>query len=111
MWRRVRRGCAPVTDVRKGMAAPRRARENRTMGGVLHFAGCVVDLGRYELRRDDQPVHVEPQVFDVLAYLIAHRERLVTKQELLDAVWGTRFVSESALASRIRAARAAIGDD
>jgi pimeloyl-ACP methyl ester carboxylesterase/DNA-binding winged helix-turn-helix (wHTH) protein len=80
-------------------------------GGVLRFADCVVDLGRYELRRGQLTVHVEPQVFDVLAYLIAHRERLVTKQELLDAVWGTRFVSESALASRIRAARAAIGDD
>ena len=56
-------------------------------------------------------MHVEPQVFDVLAYLIAHRERVVPKVELLDAVWGDRFVSESALTTRIKAARRAVGDD
>ncbi len=78
---------------------------------VLHFAGCEVDLSRFEIRRDGVPVHVEPQVFEVLAYLLAHRDRLVTKHELLDAVWRSRFVSESVLSTRIRAARAAVGDD
>jgi pimeloyl-ACP methyl ester carboxylesterase len=50
-------------------------------------------------------------VFDVLAHLLAHRERVVTKEELLDAVWGDRFVSESALTTRIKQARQAVGDN
>src|SRR5262249_53458853 len=54
---------------------------------------------------------VEPQVFDVLALLIRERSRVVPKGELLDSVWGDRFVSESALTSRVKAARQAIGDD
>jgi DNA-binding winged helix-turn-helix (wHTH) protein/predicted ATPase len=79
---------------------------------VIHaFDGYELDLARYELRHDGGVVPVEPQVFDVLAYLVAHRDRLVTKEELLDNVWGDRFVSESALTSRIKAARRAIGDD
>jgi pimeloyl-ACP methyl ester carboxylesterase/DNA-binding winged helix-turn-helix (wHTH) protein len=78
---------------------------------VYAFAGCELDPARFELRRDGAPVHVEPQVFDVLVYLLAHRERVVPKAELLDAVWGERFVSDSALTSRLRAARRAIGDD
>ncbi len=53
---------------------------------------------------------VEPQVFDVLAHLVRHRDRVVPKAELLDEIWGDRFVSESALTSRIKSARRAIGD-
>lgn len=60
---------------------------------------------------DGDVVHVEPQVFDVLAALITERHRVIPKEELLDLVWGSRFVSESALTSRIKAARAAVGDD
>src|SRR3954452_2030354 len=78
---------------------------------VVHFADCSVHLGRFEIPRAGERVHVEPQVFDVLAYLLTHRDRMVPKHELLDEVWGSRFVSESALATRIRAARAAVGDD
>jgi DNA-binding winged helix-turn-helix (wHTH) protein len=63
------------------------------------------------VRRAGHPVPVEPQVFDVLCYLVEHRERVVTKEELLDNVWGDRFVSESALTSRIKDARRAVGDD
>jgi DNA-binding winged helix-turn-helix (wHTH) protein/pimeloyl-ACP methyl ester carboxylesterase len=74
------------------------------------FADCVLDTGRYQLFRDDDPVHVEPQVFDVLAHLIEHRSELVTKTDLLDRIWGDRFVSEAALTSRVRAARQAVGD-
>ena len=55
-------------------------------------------------------VHVEPQVFDVLAYLVEHRDRVVTKAELLDVVWGHQFVSESALTTRIKQLRQAVGD-
>lgn len=56
-------------------------------------------------------VPIEPQVFDVLRYLIDHRDRVVPKTELLDNIWGDRFVSESALTSRVKAARRAVGDD
>ncbi len=78
---------------------------------ILAFADCSIDLARFELRRAGEAIHVEPQVFDVLAYLIQHRERVVGKAELLDEVWGDRFVSESALASRLMAVRRAVGDD
>jgi pimeloyl-ACP methyl ester carboxylesterase/DNA-binding winged helix-turn-helix (wHTH) protein len=74
------------------------------------FAGLVLDTDRYALRRGDEVVHLEPQVFDVLAYLVEHRDRMVAKTELLDAIWGDRFVSESTLTSRIKAARRALGD-
>jgi pimeloyl-ACP methyl ester carboxylesterase/DNA-binding winged helix-turn-helix (wHTH) protein len=75
------------------------------------FDGCELDVQRLELRRDGQAVAVEPQVFDVLVHLLRHRDRVVSKEELLDEVWGDRFVSESALTSRVKAARRAIGDD
>ena len=70
-----------------------------------------LDVGTYELRVDGARVAVEPQVFEVLSYLLQHRERLVPRTELLDQVWGDRFVTDSALSSRIAAARTAIGDD
>ena len=75
------------------------------------FAGYELDTRRHELRHEGAAVAVEPQVFSVLAYLAAHADRVVDKEELLDAVWQTRFVTESALTSRIKAARRAIGDD
>ena len=64
-----------------------------------------------ELSSDGEPVHVEPQVLAVLEYLLTHRDRVVTKIELLDAVWGNRFVSESALTSRIKSVRSACNDN
>jgi predicted ATPase len=78
---------------------------------IYSFGGYELDLDKYELRGRGSIVPVEPQVFDVLAYLIQCRDRVVSKEELLDNVWGDRFVSESALTSRIKAARRAIGDD
>lgn len=78
---------------------------------IYAFEDFELDTDLYELRRAGDPVAVEPQVFDVLAYLVVGRGRLVTKTELLDNVWGDRFVSESALSSRIKAARRAVGDD
>jgi DNA-binding winged helix-turn-helix (wHTH) protein len=56
------------------------------------FAGTVIDTDTYELRAGDRVVDVEPQVFGVLAHLIAHRDRVVPKKELLDTIWGDRFV-------------------
>jgi pimeloyl-ACP methyl ester carboxylesterase len=82
------------------------------LNGVLfRFEEAELDTAAYELRVDGARVPVEPQVFEVLTYLVEHRGRLVPRTEILDAVWGDRFVSDSALASRIAAARAAIGDD
>ncbi|NVN51910.1 alpha/beta fold hydrolase [Mycolicibacterium hippocampi] len=71
----------------------------------------VLDTGRYELRRGDTVIRVEPQVFDVLTQLLSNHERFVSKEELFDAVWGGRFVGEAALTSRIKAVRRALGDD
>ena len=77
----------------------------------LHFDNCVLDIDRRELRRSASPVPVQPQVFDVLVYLIENRDRVVSKDDLLSAVWNGRIVSESTLISRINAVRRAIGDD
>ena len=77
---------------------------------IYAFEGFELDRGGYELRRDGRPIPLEPQAFEVLAYLVEHRDRVVAKEELLDAVWGTRFVSESALTTRIKEARRALGD-
>ncbi len=78
---------------------------------MISFGDVVVDPDNYELFRAGEAVAVEPQVFEVLRYLIEHRDRVVGKDELFDNVWGDRFVSESALSSRIKSARQAVGDD
>jgi pimeloyl-ACP methyl ester carboxylesterase/DNA-binding winged helix-turn-helix (wHTH) protein len=78
---------------------------------VFTFERFEIDPARFELRHDGVVVHVEPQVFDVLLYLVVNHDRVVTKEELLQQVWGDRFVTESALTSRIKAARRAVGDD
>ena len=86
----------------------------RASGGELMryvFGDCELEPQRYELRRHGQVRPIEPQVFDVLVLLIQERHRVVTKQELLDTVWGHRFVGESALTSRIKSLRQAVGDD
>ena len=77
----------------------------------ISFGDVVIDLQNYEIVRAGDLVSVEPQVFDVLRYLVENRDRVVSKEELLDNVWGDRFVSESALTSRIKSARQAVGDD
>ena len=74
------------------------------------FDDCVLDTSRRELRRGAAPVAVEPQVFDLLVHLVRHRDRVVSKDELLATVWHGRIVSEFALFNRINAARSAIGD-
>jgi pimeloyl-ACP methyl ester carboxylesterase len=72
---------------------------------------CILDEARRELGRDGTLVPVEPQVFDLLVYLLRHRDRVVTRDDMILSVWGGRIVSESTLGSRINAARRAIGDD
>lgn len=75
------------------------------------FRDCLVDSARLELWRAGERVHVEPQVFDVLSYLVANRDRVVSREELLERVWGSHFVTDAALTSRIKSARRAVGDD
>ena len=76
----------------------------------VRFERCVLDLDRWQLRRDGLPVALEPLAMRLLKELIDHGERVVTKTELLDSVWGDRFVSESALTTQIKVIRRAVGD-
>lgn len=74
------------------------------------FEGYTLDTDRRELRHRAELVAIEPQVFDLLAYVIQNRERVVSKDDLIASIWEGRSVSESALTTRINAARKAIGD-
>lgn len=78
---------------------------------LFRFAAYALDKQRRELRHGEQLCSLEPQVFDVLSYLIEHRDRVVSRQALLTAVWHGRTVSDSALDARIHAARNAVGDN
>ncbi len=78
---------------------------------MYHFHDCDVDPRGFVLRRGGDPIRVERQVFGVLVHLIENRDRVVPKAELLDVVWGNRFISDSALTSRLKDARRAVGDD
>lgn len=77
---------------------------------IYAFDEYELDTALFELRCDGSPVALEPQVFSVLAYLVEHHDRVVTKTELFDHVWGDRFISEAALTSRLMAARKALRD-
>jgi TolB-like protein len=74
------------------------------------FGGFTLDVDRRELTRAGEPISLGPQVFDLLAYLVQNRERVVSKDDLLEVVWRGRIVSESTLTSHINAVRKAIGD-
>ncbi len=77
----------------------------------FRFGDIELDAATREVLADGEPVAIEPMVFDVLLYLVHHRDRVVPKEELLDELWGDRFVSESTLSSRIKSVRRAVGDD
>src|ERR1700739_2047989 len=77
---------------------------------VFRFGDHVLDTERRELRRGTELVALEPQVFDLLAYLVRNRGRVVSKDDLIDGVWGRRIVSDSALTTRLNAARKAVND-
>ena len=89
----------------------------RAGGGALteprtcEFGDVYVDFSRMTVNRGGNPVDIEPKVFDVLRFLITHRDRLVTKEELLDAVWRNTFVAPNALTRAIVQLRKALGDD
>jgi TolB-like protein/Flp pilus assembly protein TadD len=77
----------------------------------LQFGDCVLDPDRRELRRASGAVSIGPQVFDLLLHLVENRAHVVSKDDLLGAVWHGRIVSESTITSHINAARTAIGDN
>lgn len=94
----------------RGLAEPRRVWDSDRV--VLLLDGRLeLDEDLFELRRDGTRVPLEPQAYDVLLHLVRHHERVVPKEELMDAVWGGRFVSETAVTSRIKQVRRALGDD
>ena len=75
------------------------------------FADCELDLEAHALRRAGEDVRIEPQVFDLLLALARNAGVMVTKDELIDAVWGGRIVSDANISARVSAARTAVGDN
>src|SRR3954453_3457057 len=81
------------------------------MGSLRYlFEEYAFDTDRRELHRGADVVSVAPQVFDLLDYLIRNRERVVSKDDLINAIWNGRIVSDAALTTRLNAARSALGD-
>ena len=80
------------------------------MSEIYRFSDLELDSSRFQIRRNGEVLAVQPQVFDVLRYLIVNHDRVVSKDELLDTVWTGRFISEATLSSRIKAVRQLIGD-
>jgi TolB-like protein/DNA-binding winged helix-turn-helix (wHTH) protein len=78
---------------------------------IYTFAGFELDLAAVELRAGGKAVSLEPQVFGLLALLVENGERLVSKDEIIEKVWDGRIVSDAAVASRVKSARQALGDD
>jgi DNA-binding winged helix-turn-helix (wHTH) protein len=77
---------------------------------LFSFKDFALDGERRELRTRGTIVPIEPQVFDLLVYLVENRDRVVSKDDLIASIWGGRIVSDSTVDSRINAVRKAIGD-
>src|SRR5688572_17609387 len=78
---------------------------------IYTFDEFELDLATVELRVDGEVQSVEPQVFALLVLLVENSERLVSKDEIIEKVWDGRIVSDAAVASRVKSARQALGDD
>ena len=77
----------------------------------IEFLECCLDLESLELSRDGEVQAIEPQVFDVIRYLAESNRRLISRDDLIEGVWGGRIVSDAAISTRINMARKALGDD
>jgi DNA-binding winged helix-turn-helix (wHTH) protein len=103
------RNCLRAADEKTDFAAPRAPRRHPL--AIHEFGDFELDNTLYELRRDQQTLEIGPRVFDVLAYLIEHRNRLVSKDELIQHVWGATAMSSSSVPTCIAAVRKVLGDD
>src|SRR5262245_21939747 len=103
----------PIADIAQRLGYDRLPSEAdilRATWAMFLFEDYALDRDRRELRRGTNLLSVEPQVFDLLLFLISNRDRVVSRDDLIASVWGGRIVSDSTLASRINAVRKAIGD-
>jgi TolB-like protein len=107
----VRPNSSPPPAEKPSIAVLPFANNQKGTGMVLAFGDHQLDIKRRELRRGTELIDLEPKVFDLLAFLVQNRDRVVSKDDLLQGVWGGRIVSESALTTRINAVRRALGDD
>ncbi len=112
------RPCPPRTNDDFGTVSSRTAHDTGfgslascKTPAVYRFNDVEVDPACREIRRAGVAVHLEPQAFDLLVLLIEHRDRVLTKTDLLDGVWKHHFVSEANLTTRVKEARRAVGDD
>jgi TolB-like protein len=96
--------------LREGDTGPYRRKAVWGRNLLYSFEAYLLDTDRRELKRGAEPIALEPQVFDLLVFLIENRDRVVSKDDLIASVWRGRIVSDSTLTSRINAARKAIGD-
>ena len=78
---------------------------------IYRFDEFELDTQSYQLNKGGSPVAIEPQVFDLLQYLVANRDKLVTRRELFDTIWSGRVVSDTSLSNHIKSARKAVGDN
>lgn len=78
---------------------------------IFAFGDRELDTELYELRQDGRPYKVEPQVFDLLHFLLRHNDRMVSRDEIVEAIWGGRAVTEATISTCLKSARQAIGDD
>lgn len=99
-----------VASIRSSRSLSTEQYEAQYSAPMLSFSGCTVDATARVLTLHGRVQHLEPQAFDVLVHLLENRDRVVPKQELLEAVWGGQWVSESALTTRVKEIRRATGD-
>jgi TolB-like protein/tetratricopeptide (TPR) repeat protein len=109
-FKRVAQAAASQKNQEFQQLVSQRPRLLRSSGVKIVFGDHVLDPDRRELTRGSEAIAVGPQVFDLLIYLVRNRERVVTKDDLIEVVWGGRIVSESTLTSHINAVRRALGD-
>src|SRR5512139_738457 len=79
-------------------------------GRKFRIGDYVVDTARFRITHRDETVAVEPKVFDLLVHLIRHRDRVLTREQLFEAVWDGREVSDATLSNHVASARKALGD-
>lgn len=94
-----------------GPDLPSGADGKKAADAIWAFGPFEVDEGRYELRRGDEKIELAPKVFDFLVYLVRHRDRVVSKQELLRELWPEESISESVLPTNVAKLRRALGDN